>query len=323
MKKYYNFLILLLFFIVSSCTNKDEVIKRKTFTMGTIMEIQVSGVSKEVADKAITKAISEIEKLNTLYSTYKEDNYIWELNHSDSDTIKVFPETYKFLQYCDTAYKLTDGNFDAAIGNFIELLGFEKDKPDVPSEEAVKNVLKKVGWKHIKLLPDDQLYKPKDIKLSFNAFLPGYAADLAGQILESYGITEYLINAGGEIYGVGKDWMVGIQHPRKKDTLMGSIVINGWGVATSGDYERYFKKNGKRYSHIINPLTGYPVQGCEAVTIIAETAVMADYLSTGVFAAGPEKGMEIIEKLPDVEGIIVDTSGVVRQSLGFKKFFRR
>ncbi len=323
MKEYSKLTVCFLFFVLLSCTNNKDVIVRKTFKMGTIFEIQVSGVSKEKANKAINKAISEIERLNTLYSTYSNNNYIWNLNHSDFDTIKVFPETYKLLEYCDTAYKLTDGNFDAAIGNFIELLGFEKDKPNLPTEDAVKNTLQKVGWKYIKLLPENNLYKPKDIKLSFNALLPGYAADLVGSILESYGIKEYLINAGGEIYGIGRDWTVGIQHPRKKNTLMGAIILNGKGISTSGDYERYFKKGKKRYSHMINPLTGYPAQECEAVTIIAGDAVTADYLSTGVFVAGPKKGMEIIEKLPDVEGIIVDTLGIVHESSGFKKYFRR
>ncbi len=313
----------LLIFVMLSCTQDDEVFVKKPFLMGTTFEFRVAGVPKEVAEKAINKAISEIEKLNTLYSTFNENNYIWDLNNSEYDTIKVFPETYEFLQYCDTAYKLTDGNFDAGIGNFIELLGFEKGKLGNPSEETIKNTLKKVGWKHIKLLSDNTLYKPKNIKLSFNAFLPGYAADLAGNVLESYGIKEYYVDAGGELFAAGRDWKVEIPNPRKKNKLIGSIILNKHGMATSGDYEKFFKKDKKRNSFVINPITGHIAGGCEAVTIIAGTGVMADYLSTGVYAAGPEKGMEIIEKLPNVEGIIVDTLGIVHESSGLKKFIKK
>lgn len=315
---------LLLIIAVLGCSNQNsDIIKRKTFSMGTMMEIQVSGVSEETANKAITEAFREIEKLNSLYSTYKKNNYIWDLNNAVSDTIVVFPQTFEILTLCNTAFKLTNGNFDAGIGNFIEILGFENNKPNLPDKEAIENTLKKVGWKNVVLQEGNILIKPKLVKLSFNALLPGFAADAAGKILENFGISEYLINAGGEVYGAGREWTIGIQHPRKKNELMGTLLVQNMGVATSGDYERYFKKDGKRYSHIIDPLTGYPIDRCEAVTIIAPTAVMADYLSTGVFVAGPEKGMQIIEKLPNVEGVIVDTLGVIHESSGFKKYFRR
>ncbi len=314
---------LLLLVAAIGCNNNSDIIKRETFTMGTMMEIQVSGVSEETANKAITEAFREIEKLNSLYSTYKKNNYIWDLNNAVSDTIVVFPQTFQILELCDTAYKLTDCNFDAGIGNFIEILGFEKEKPNFPDEKAIENALKKVGWKNVVLQAGNILIKPKIVKLSFNALLPGFAADIAGEILEKFGISEYLINAGGEIYGAGREWTIGIQHPRKKNELMGTLLIENLGVATSGDYEKYFKKDNKRFSHIIDPLTGYPIDRCEAVTIIAPTTVMADYLSTGVFVAGPEKGMQIIEKLPNVEGVIVDTLGVIHESSGFKKYFRR
>ncbi len=321
MKNYFRIFILF-GFLVASCNNQVEIVKRQTMSMGTIMEYQVAGVSKELANKAITEAIREIEKLNQKYSTYKSDNYIYALNNAKNDTVHIDSETHKLLLICDEAYKNTNGNFDAAIGNLIELIGFEKNDPRIPDSVAVANAVKKTGWKNIKILSDSVLYKPVGIKLSFNAVLPGYAADIAKLVFEKYGIIEYLINAGGEIFGSGKKWTVGIQHPRKKDALLGTLLINGKGVATSGDYERYFKANGKHFSHILDPLTGYPIDRCEAVTIIANNATIADYLSTGVFVAGPEKGLEIIEKNKDVEGIIVDTKGNIIMSSGFKKYLR-
>ncbi len=132
-----------------------------------------------------------------------------------------------------------------------------------------------------------------------------------------------MINVGGEIFARGENWKIGIQHPRKENELLGAINVDGMGVSTSGDYEQYFKKNGKRYSHLLNPLTGYPADECEAVTIIAKEALLADALSTGVFILGPKRGMELIEKLENVEGIIVDTTGTIHESSGFKKYLVR
>ncbi len=320
MKKY--FLLIILITVTIGCSSKEDVFKRQTMSMGTIMEYQVAGVSKDVADKALTEAIREVEKLNIKYSTYKIGNYIYRLNNVKTDTVHVDAETMKLIRICDEAFKATNGNFDAAIGNLIDLIGFEKEAPRLPDSVVLANALKKTGWKNIKILSDSVLYKPFGIKISFNAMLPGYAADLVKEIFEKYGIKEYLINTGGEIYGKGREWSVGIQHPRKQNELMGTLLINGQGVATSGDYQRYFRADGKRYSHIIDPLTGYPIDRCEAVTIIAKNATIADYLSTGVFVAGPEKGLEIIEKIKDVEGVIVDRNGNIIMSSGFKKYLR-
>ncbi len=317
------FIIIVLYLLVFvGCSKNEDIVKRQTMSMGTIMEFQITGTDKDLANKAITEVIKEIEKLNQKYSTYKTNNYIYRINNAKTDTVHIDKETYNLILICDEAYKLTDGNFDAAIGNLIELIGFEKDNPHIPDSIAIANAVKKTGWKNIKLLSDSVLYKPNNIKLSFNAMLPGYAADIAKSIFDNYGIKKYLINTGGEIYGAGKNWSVGIQHPRKKNALLGKLIIDGKGVATSGDYERFFKVNGKRLSHIIDPLTGYPIDRCEAVTIIANNATVADYLSTGVFVAGPEKGLEIIEKIKDVEGVIVDTKGNIIMSSGIKKYLR-
>lgn len=320
MKTY--FLVITLIIVLLGCSKNEDVFKRQTMSMGTIMEYQVAGVPKDVADKALTEAIREVERLNQKYSTYKTGNYIFRLNNVKTDTVHVDAETMKLIKICDEAFKVTNGNFDAAIGNLIDLIGFEKDSPHLPDSISLANALKKTGWKNIKILSDSVLYKPFGIKISFNAMLPGYAADLVKEIFEKYGIKEYLINTGGEIYGNGRDWSVGIQHPRKKNELMGTLIINGHGVATSGDYERHFRVDGKTYSHLIDPLTGYPIDRCEAVTVIAKNTTIADYLSTGVFVAGPEKGLEIIEKIKDVEGVIVDRDGKIIMSSGFKKYLR-
>jgi thiamine biosynthesis lipoprotein len=290
--------------------------------MGSKIEIQIRGIDDNLANSAITAAFNEAKRIDTLFSTYISGNQMWQLNNSEKDKVEVSEEMFFMLKKCDELWEITEGAFDPAIGNLIDLIGFERGSPNLPSDVQIKNALSKTGWKRITLKNENILIKPKEVKISFNAIVPGYAVDKIANILTSFGIEEYLINIGGEIYAEGEKWKVGIQHPRKNNELLGSINANKIGIATSGDYEQFFNKNGKRYSHLINPLTGLPSNECEAVTIIAKDALTADVLSTGVFILGPRKGMNLIEKLNDVEGIIVDTSGVVYKSSGFEKYFK-
>lgn len=320
-KKYCFFLFVLL---LTACQNSgDETIKRTTIVMGSTIEIQVRGVDKTLANEAINAAFAESKRIDTLFSTYLKDNYMSSINKSEKEDIFVNSEMFFMLKKAEELWKLTDGAFDAAIGKIIDLVGFEKNSPTLPTPEEVLKALENVGWKKIKLSEPNGLYKPKNIRISFNAVVPGYAADKCSQILEQKGIKNYLVNVGGEIFSKGNNWKIGIQHPRKKDELLGTISADCVGISTSGDYQQYFKKNGKRFSHIFNPATGYPANECEAVTIIAKDALTADALSTGIFVLGPKKGLALIEKLKDVEGIIVDITGTIHQSSGFTKFLTR
>ncbi len=291
--------------------------------MGSTVEIQVRGVNSVVANKAIYAGFEEVKRLDTLFSTFMTGNPMWKLNNTDADEIIVNNEMFSMLKRCDEICRLTGGAFDPAIGNLIEVIGFEKGSPKLPTQIQINEALKKIGWKNLQLKDENTIVKPKYVKLSFNAIVPGYATDKIANILSNYGIKEYLINVGGEVFARGQNWKIGIQHPRKQNELLGAIKVNGMGVSTSGDYEKFFKKDGKRYSHLINPVTGYPANECEAVTIIAKETLLADALSTGIFILGPAKGMELIEKLENVEGIIVDTTGTIHQSSGFEKYLVR
>jgi thiamine biosynthesis lipoprotein len=320
MKKYFLYIVILVGFL--SCSS-DEIVKRTTIIMGSTVEIQVRGINSVTANKAIFASFEEVKQLDTLFSTYMTGNPMWMLNNTDADEIVVTNEMFNMLKMCDEIWRMTNGAFDPAIGNLIEVIGFEKGSPKLPTSKQIENALGKIGWKNILLKKENIISKPKQMRLSFNAIVPGYAADKIANLLSNFGIKEYLINVGGEIFARGDNWKIGIQHPRKEKELLGTINLNGMGVSTSGDYEQYFKKDGKRYSHLLNPLSGYPADECEAVTIIAKEASLADALSTGVFILGPVKGMELIEKLENVEGIIVDTTGTIHESSGFKKFLVR
>lgn len=323
MKKLIYIYIIFVSLLTISCSENNKIIKRSTLAMGTMMEVQIRGVNEDVANKAIDESFAEFKRLDTLFSTYLKGNEMWRINNSDSNTIVINKEVFSILKKCDKIWRETNGAFDPAIGNLIDIIGFEKNNPVLPSAEQIKNALDKVGWKKIKLEEPNILIKPLRVKISLNACIPGYAADKVSRILLKKGINNFLVNAGGEIVAKGSDWKIGIQHPRKQNELLNSISLDGISVSTSGDYQQYFNKNGKRYSHIFNPVTGLPANGCEAVTVIAKDGLTSDALSTGIFVMGPEKGLELIEKLPGVEALIVDTTGTIHKSSGFGKYILR
>lgn len=314
-----NLICILLTITLISC-GSDEIIKRTAVIMGSNVEIQIKGVNEVTADKAITASFQEVSRIDTLFSTYMTGNPMWLLNNTDADEIIVPIEMYNMFKKCDGIFEMTEGAFDPAIGNLIEAIGFEKGSPALPTESQIKEALTRTGWKNIELKEDNVIVKPKELKISFNAIVPGYAADKIANILSNFGIKEYLINVGGEVFARGDNWKIGIQHPRKRNELIGTIEINGMGVSTSGDYEQYFKMEGKRYSHLLDPRTGYPANLCESVTIISKETSLADALSTGIFILGPVKGIELIEQLENVEGLIVDTTGTIYKSSGFEKY---
>lgn len=314
-----NLIYILLTITLISCGSKD-IIKRTAVIMGSEVEIQIKGVNEVTANKAITASFEEVRRIDTLFSTYMTGNPMWLLNNTDADEVMVSVEMFSMLKKCDSIWKMTEGAFDPAIGNLIDLTGFEKGSPQLPDESQVKEVLSRIGWKNIELKGENVIVKPKELKISFNAIVPGYAADRIANILSNFGIKEYLINVGGEVFARGENWKIGIQHPRRQNELIGTIKINGMGVSTSGDYEQYIKMEGKRYSHLLDPRTGYPANLCESVTIISKETSLADALSTGVFILGPVKGIELIERLENVEGLIVDSTGTIYKSSGFEKF---
>ena len=309
--------------VISALMNRGSITKRQTISMGTNIEILVKDHDADSANKAITGAFNEINRISDKYSTYEDDNLMAEINNSE-DTLKVDGETFKLLQECRNYHEMTHGRFDPAVGKILRKMGFEgKGDKELPDPKEIRDVLESVGWKHVHLLNNNRVFIKKGVKLSFGAIAKGYAVDRAAEILKKHNIEKFLINAGGEIKAEGNDWMIGIQHPRKKGEILHKLVLNDVGIATSGDYEKYVKnKKGRKFSHIIDPVTGMPADECRSVSIIAENVIDADALATGIFVLGPEKGMKLIENIKGLEGIIVNNKGEEIKSTGFDIYIR-
>jgi FAD:protein FMN transferase len=320
--------------------------KKAALSMGTVFEVTAYVADKHNAEKAFNDVFKEINRLDYLMSNYKEESELSKINknaasgpiHCDDELSYVIEQS---LQYSE----ITDGAFDITIGPLMKKWGFFKEQERIPGKEELESTLESVSYKNViigekikkSLFRDPSVVKTVSFRnsgtqIDLGGIGKGYAVDMALRVLKGNGINSALINFAGNIYAYGtppgKDsWVIGLQHPRKSEGLLGSFEIRDRAISTSGDYEKFFTINGERYSHIIDPRTGYPVKGIVSVTIVTDNATRADALSTGVFVMGLEKGMELIEKLANVEGIIIyedaDSRLFTKTSSGMQAFFKR
>lgn len=308
------------FFIAQYINNGEKSFKRVQIHLGTVVEIQVRNADEKKAEDAITKAFSEVKRIDDYFSTFNKNGPVWMINNSSDSVLSTNEEIYKLMVLSDSLWKISSGKFDAAIESLVNVWGFNGDSPAIPSEAEIKSSLKESGWNKIKLLNENRFIRKGNVKINFNAIAKGYAVDCAVQVLRKEGISEALVNAGGEIKSLGEDWIVGIQHPKEKGALIARIKLDKLSAATSGNYENYFEENGIRYHHILDPHTGYPAGGLKSVTVINKSNAFADGLATAFFVMGKNKSMQLIEKLTDTEAMIIDDEDNIIYSSGFKKF---
>ena len=313
-------LFLIGFFIARYTVDEVKTVKRTQILLGTVVEIQIRNTDEKKAEDAITKAFAEIKRIDNLFTTYNEESPVWQINNSNDSLFTVDEEIFGLMVLCDSLWRMSDGCFDVAIESLIQVWGFDTKTPEVPNDYEIKSALNQSGWENIKLLDEKKILRKEKVGLNFGAIAKGYAVDKAIEVLLQSGITEAFVNAGGEIKSIGIDWIAGVQHPHDFKEIVKKIKLNGRSVATSGDYENYFEKDGVRYHHILDPKTGYPAGGIQSVTVIHKNNAFADGLATAVFVMGTEKGLELIESLNDTEAMIIDDEGKIFYSSGFEKF---
>lgn len=309
------------FFIAYNKNENTNEIKRTQILLGTVVEIEVKNTEEKLANDAIEKAFEEIKRIDLTFSSINPESEVYKINYSNDSIIKVSNELFWLLARSNDISKITNNAFDISLENLITLWGFErKENFRLPDTKEINYALKNCGWTNVNLMDSNYIRLLNNVKLNFSAIAKGYAVDRAINVLKKYGIKSALVNAGGEIKVLGNDWIIGIQHPRMKNALVEKIKLNSKAVATSGDYEQFFEVNGKRYHHLINPQNGYPPNACQSVTIIANDDLTADAIATAVFVMGPEQGMNLIEKMDEIEGLIIDSSGNKKYSSKFHQF---
>lgn len=259
--------------------------------MGTIVEVASS--RKEAAEIVFTE-ISRIDKLLSVYNTNSEVSLL-----NNNGELSASQDTVYIIKKSKELYEASAGAFDITVEPLVQLWGFESHKYTLPVKKEIAETLKLVGSNKIILNEADNVikFKTSGMKIGLGAIAKGYAVDLAVSKLKETGIKDCLINAGGDIYclgnNFGKPWKIAIRDPRKSG-IYEVLELENKAVATSGDYEQYFIKGRKRYTHIFDPRTGYPAdKGVCSVTVIASDCLTADALATSIFVLGKDRFNEV------------------------------
>ena len=225
------------------------------------------------------------------------------------------------IETADSVSMQSGGAFDITVFPLIKLWGFYEDTQHVPGEEELKRVLEQVDYHNLSV-KNGTLYKQHaPVMIDLGGIAKGYAVKEAVRVLKADGISSALIDAGGDIYALGmingKPWKVGIRNPRGEGVI-GVLEISDLSVVTSGDYERFFEQDGVRYHHLLDPKTGYPARGLTSVTVVSADPALADAWSTALFVSGKEKGIELAERIPQIEALFVTSEGDILKTSGMK-----
>jgi len=290
--------------------------------MGSRFDITVVANDSIQANKYIDTAVSEISRIEKLISSWDDNSQTSEINRNAGiKPVKVDKKMFDLIERAIGISKLTDGAFDISYASMDKIWKFDGSMTKMPSKEEIITSVEKVGYQNIFLDKENStvFLKLKGMKIGFGAIGKGYSADKAKNLLISKGVSSGIINAAGDMNTWGKQpngnkWKIAIINPMNKNKVFALLPITNGAVVTSGNYEKYVNFNGKRYTHIIDPRTGYPSTGIISVTVFAPKAELADALATSIFVMGKEAGLNRINQLPKIECIIIDDKGNITKS---------
>lgn len=307
---------------VAGCLARPKMLERTEFVMDTVVTIKAFGASDDILDRAF----GSIRQLDRKLNRYSEESEIAKLNRlAGREPKNVSDETMKCLLEAVRVSELSNGAFDPTLGPLIDLWGIGKKDEFIPSSVQIETALALRGISNLALdraAHTAYLRLPK-MAVDLGAIAKGFAVEGAADVLKREGVRSAVIDAGGDIYVLGKkpdgeEWTIGVRHPRRAGRMIALVQVSDSSVVTSGDYERYFDKNGVRYHHIFDPATGQPARRLLSCTIISPSPTQADALSTAVFVLGPKEGMDLVERLAGAEAIMVTPEGEVLVSRGLK-----
>jgi len=318
--KYLLLTIFLIFLEGISCSKvqKKQPIEKVRFLMDTVVRISVYDyeLPERKIKKAIDRAFKEMSRIEAMTSSSIDTNYIARISKESGVTaVNVSPEVFSLMKNSVEVSEKTHGAFDITIGLIKNQWAFDSDHAHVPDILLIHSLLPLVNYRNIQFDHRKIMLTQPGMRIDLGGIAKGYIIDQGVKVLQNEGIKSGIVEAGGDLRIFGhrpyrKMWRIGIRHPREGEgKLIAVLETNETSIATSGDYERYFIQNGKRYHHILDPKTGFPARGCVSVTIVTKNALLADGYATGVFVLGPEKGIALIDNLPSVEGVIMYTKG--------------
>lgn len=320
MKNFLSFI----FIVVSFSSFAQAEYKKKVSLLGSPFEITVVAKDSIQGNSFFDLAIAEVKRIENQISDWIPTTPISMVNkNAGIQAVKVDSEVYELVARAIKISEITEGAFDISYASMDKIWKFDGSMKTMPTEEAIKKSVAKIGYKNIILNPKDQsiFLKLEGMKLGLGGIGQGYIADKVKDKLVANGCVSGIVNVSGDINAWGKQsnqkpWTVGIVNPMNKNKVFATFPLENSSVETSGSYEKYVIFNGIRYSHIIDPRTGYPAQGVVSVSVFAKQTEIADALATGIFVLGVEVGLDLVNQLKGIECIIVDDKGKIHSSKG-------
>ena len=322
--------LILLLLATQSLSFGQQIFKKKQSLLGSPFEITVVAKDSVQGNLFSDLAIAEVKRIENLISDWIPTSQISKVNQNAGiSPVKVDKEVFDLVERATKISKLTSGAFDISYASMDRIWKFDGSMKEMPTPEEIRKSVEKVGYQNIILNPKDTtiFLKNKGMKLGLGGIGQGYIADKIKVLLQEKGCNSGLVNVSGDINTWGKQpngnlWTVGIVNPMNKNKVFATFPLDDSAVETSGSYEKYVTFNGKRYSHIIDPRTGYPATGIISVSVFAKQTELADALATGIFVMGVEVGLDLVNQLKGIGCIIVDDKGGIHVSknIDIKKY---
>jgi thiamine biosynthesis lipoprotein len=318
-------IIVLTILIAISFNSSAQLLRKKTtMLMGSRWQFTLVASDTVSAEENMKTVIAEVARIEELISDWKPTSQVSKVNDSAGiSAVKVDPEVFDLTARAINLSKITNGAFDISFAAMDRIWKFDGSMSVMPSPELIWKSVEKVGYKNIILdsVNSTIFLKLKGMKIGFGALGEGYAADKCRKLMLSKGIKAGIVNGSGDMSTWGKQpdgsaWNIGITNPMQNNSLMATIPLQEGSVVTSGSYEKFVSFNGKRYSHIINPTTGYPATGLTSVTIFGPSTETANGFSTSMMVLGKESAISFIKKFPDYRYILITDDGQIISSPG-------
>ncbi|MCU1381598.1 MAG: FAD:protein transferase [Acidobacteria bacterium] len=314
----------------ASCRAPARMVERSGVAMGSELRLTARIPDEAAARPAFDAVFVEFERLESLMSTWRPGSDVVRINAAAGvQPVPVAADVRDVLRQARQISEWTEGTFDVTFGALTDIWKFDHDQDNtIPAAAAIRARLPLIDYRQIEI--DDRagtvFLKRRGMRIHLGGIGKGYAVDRAVAILRKAGLRDFMIQAGGDLYvgGTrnGQPWRLGIQDPRGRDgRTFATVDLTDSTLSTSGDYARFFIKDGVRYHHILDLRTGQPARLCRSVTIAAASPVLADAVAKGVFILGPEKGMALVERIPDLDAVIVTANNEVLVSSGLKHRF--
>jgi thiamine biosynthesis lipoprotein len=328
MRLIFTFILSLL---LASCTKPEPLYNTQSYVFGTLVDITIYGETEVKAQKVSNQIFQDFQALHVRLHAWKPSELkTLNENFAQGNTTDIRPDLAAMITVATKLSIQSNSAFNPSIGGLIEAWGFHHDefKPIKIDEAKIKSLVQSNPQMTDIVVENSKVFsKNSAVQLDLGGYAKGYALDLALKYLRAQGIQNALVNIGGNIIALGKHgkqpWRVGIQHPRKPNAIATVDLESGWAIGTSGDYQRYFELDGKRYCHIINPATGFPVESLQAVTVLIppqnNAGTLSDVASKPIFIAKPEARAETAKTMGIENFLVIESADKILISMAMAK----